>query len=67
MAHMNCTVGKGRAVMQGIAGMAFVLFQQFVIDIKFVPVPEHVRFPLWQAGTHGKIRFREVEGCIIIL
>ena len=67
MPHVDGAVGEGRAVVQGIAGVAFIFFQQFMIDIKLVPPFEHVRLPLRETGTHGEIGFRKVEGCVVIL
>ena len=64
---MNGTVGKGRAVMQGITGMPLVFLQHFMIDVQLLPLFEHFRFTLRETGTHGKVSFRKIQGSIIIL
>ena len=67
MAHVDVAVGEGRAVVEGEAGMAFVLLQQLVIKIQFLPLFQHVRLPLGQAGTHGEIGFRQIQRSIKVL
>ena len=65
--HVDVAVGEGRAVVEGEAGMAFVLLQQLVIKIRFLPLFQHVRLPLGQAGTHGEIGFRQIQRSIKVL
>ena len=67
VAHVDVAIGEGRAVVKGKAGMAFVLLQHFVIEIRFLPALEHIRLPLGEAGTHGKVGFRQVQSGVKIL
>ena len=67
MTHMNGTVGKRRTVMQGKAWFPFILFQKLMVYVKFFPSLQHLRLALRQTCTHGKLCFREIEGCVKIL
>ena len=65
--HVDITVGEGRAVVEREAGLTLVLLEHFVIYIQLFPVLEHVRLALGKPGTHGKIGFRQINGCVEIL
>ena len=67
MTHMDGAVGEGRAVVKVEAGLALVLLEHLVVDVQLLPVPEHLRLPGGQPGTHGEVGFGKVQRCVKIL
>ena len=67
MTHVDLTIGKRRAVMQGKARMAFVLLEHLIINILLLPALEHLGFALGQTRAHGKVSLRQIEGGVKIL
>ena len=65
VAHMQRAVGERRAVVQGEQGLALVLLQQLVVEVDLLPVLQHVRLALGQAGTHGKAALGHVQGLFV--
>ena len=61
VAHVQRAVGERRAVMEGEQGLALVLLQQLVIEVDLLPVLQHVRLALGQAGAHGKAALGHVQ------
>ena len=61
VAHVQRAVGERRAVVQGEQGLALVLLQQLVIEVDLLPVLQHVRLALGQAGPHGKAALGHVQ------
>ena len=53
--------------MQVEHGLAFVLLEHFVINIKLLPMLEHVRLALGKAGAHGEIGLGKIQGQIVFL
>jgi len=41
--HVQSAVGERRAIVQGEAGLALVLFEHEVVEVHFLPVLEHLR------------------------
>ena len=61
MAHVQAAVGERRAVVQGKAGLALVLFEQFVVKVEFLPVLQHIRLAHRKPAAHRKARLVHVE------
>ena len=66
-ADMNIAIGIGRAVVQHIQRLSLILFHQAVVQPGALPLPEHLRLTLGQAGTHGEFRYRQVQRVVVIL
>ena len=67
VAHMDGTVGKGRAVVKVEAGLALVLLEHLVVDVQLLPALEHLRLPGGQPGAHGEVGLGKVQRCVKIL
>ena len=67
VAHMDGTVGEGRAVMKVEAGLALVLLEHLVVDVQLFPAPEHLRLSGRQARAHGEVGLGKVQRCVKIL
>ena len=61
VAHVQRAVGERRAVVQGKAGLALVLFEQFVVKVEFLPVLQHIRLAHRKPAAHRKARLVHVE------
>ena len=62
VAHVDVAVRERRAVVQDERGLALVLFEHQAVDVDLVPVLQHRRLALRQAGAHREIGFRGDDG-----
>ena len=61
VAHVDISVGKGRAVVQDIQGLILGILLHFVVKIDGVPVFQHFRLTLGESRTHGKFGTGQVQ------
>ena len=66
MTHVEAAVGERRAVVEGKAGFALVLFQQLIVEVHILPALEHFRLPLGQARPHGEVGLGQIDGLVVI-
>ncbi len=67
VAHMDITVGEGRAIVQIEEGLALVFLQKLVVDVLFFPLFEHIRLTFGKTRAHGKVSLWQIECCVKIL
>ena len=66
VSHVDVAVTERRSVVQVKQGLALVFLEHFVVDVKLLPVGEHLRLTLGQTRSHGKIGLGKIQ-CVIVL
>ena len=66
-AHVDVAVGKGRAVVQDKELRRRAGGLDLLVEADLFPLPKYLRLTRGQPGLHRKIRFRKVEGLLVIL
>ena len=61
MTHVQRAVGERRAVMQRKARLPLVLFQQFVVEVKLVPMRQHIWLTHRQSAPHREAGLAHIE------
>ena len=66
MTHVQSAVGERRAVVQGEAGLALVLFEHEVVEVHFLPVLEHLRLALGKTRAHREAGLGHIQRAFVI-
>ena len=64
--HVQSAVGERRAVVQGEAGLALVLFEHEVVEVHFLPVLEHLRLALGKTRAHREAGLGHIQRAFVI-
>ena len=64
--HVQSAVGERRAVVQGEAGLALVLFEHQVVEVHFLPVLEHLRLALGKTRAHREAGLGHIQRAFVI-
>ena len=64
--HVQSAVGERRAIVQGEAGLALVLFEHEVVEVHFLPVLEHLRLALGKTRAHREAGLGHIQRVFVI-
>ena len=64
--HVDIAVGIRRAVVQDELRLALVVLHELIVQVVVVPILQHDRLLLGQAGTHFKQGLGQVQSTIVL-
>ena len=64
--HVDIAVGIRRAIVQDELRFALVVLHELVVQVVVVPILEHDRFLLGQAGAHLKQGLGQVQSTVVL-
>ena len=65
-AHVDIAVCIRRAVVQNELGLALIVLHELVVQVVVVPILEHDRFLLGQAGTHLEQGLGQIQRTVVL-